>query len=90
MKELYNIRNKSLPYYMCRPIRGEKELAAALRREFLPKIARRLPGHHLVGQKHDFIVKFVAKHKKHYPFFFNMYQGNSNVSMHKICLRHTH
>ncbi|MDR1919229.1 MAG: hypothetical protein LBQ65_06245 [Tannerellaceae bacterium] len=48
---------------------GEKTLARALREEFVPKIARRLPGHHLNGFKHDFIVNTVKKHKGKHPYF---------------------
>ena len=44
-------------------------LAQALRTEFLPKIARRLPGHHLVGFRHDAIPEFVRNNKKRYPCF---------------------
>jgi len=60
---------RPLPYYMCENTREEFALAKALRREFLPKIATRLKAHHLNGFKHDFIVKFVAKHKKTHPCF---------------------
>lgn len=60
---------KSAPYYNVPVRQPERELAAALRREFVPKIARRLPGHHLKGFRHDEIVNFVKKHKKTHPFF---------------------
>jgi hypothetical protein len=50
--ELRNIRGKSLPYYTCDTARGERELAKALRAEFVPKLVHRLPGHHLVGLRH--------------------------------------
>jgi|GEM_PF-938677 len=63
---------RPLPYFTVHSSHAEKQLAAALRKEFVPKIARGLPGHHLRGFSHDFIVSFVKKHKKQYPFFLRM------------------
>lgn len=60
---------RPIPYFNTGSTRYEKELAAALRREFVPKISRRLPSHHLHGFPHNFIVKFVATQKKNYPWF---------------------
>jgi hypothetical protein len=67
--ELRNIKGKPLPYYTIDTARGERELAADLRKEFVPKLARRLPGHHLVGLRHDYMVNFVQRNKKNYPYF---------------------
>jgi hypothetical protein len=67
--ELKHIRGKSLPYYTCDTLGGERELAQALRAELIPKLARRLPGHHLAGLRHDYMVKFVLRNKRNYPFF---------------------
>lgn len=67
--ELKNIKGKSLPYYSTETIRGERELARDLRKELVPKLERRLPGHHLNGLRHDYIVNFVRKCKKNYPYF---------------------
>ena len=41
----YQIR--PLPYYTVEGNADEKRLAAALRREFVPKVKRLLPGQHL-------------------------------------------
>jgi hypothetical protein len=60
---------KPLPYYHTESELGERELARALRWEFAPKIARRLPGHHLNGFRHDFIIQTVQKHKVKHPYF---------------------
>lgn len=40
---------RPLPYYHTASSAEEKRLAAALRREFVPKVKRLLPGHHLGG-----------------------------------------
>jgi hypothetical protein len=48
-------RIRPLPYYNTPVSEPERELAARLRQEFVPKIARRLPGHHLRG----FDVRFL-------------------------------
>lgn len=58
-----------LPYYNTDVSQLERDLAASLRSEFVPKIARRLPGHHLRGFRHDYIVNAVKRMKKKYPFF---------------------
>jgi hypothetical protein len=60
---------KPLPYYQSEAMYNERVLAEALRREFVPKIARRLPGHHLKGFTHDFIIGAVKKYKARYPYF---------------------
>ena len=60
---------RPLPYFGAYPCCGERELAASLRRDFLPLLARRLPDHHLVGQKHGSVPAFVARHKKSFPYF---------------------
>lgn len=60
---------RPLPYFGCHPQRDERELAASLRRDFLPLLARRLPDHHLLGQKHGSVPVFVARHKKMFPYF---------------------
>jgi len=60
---------RPLPWFS---VSGEADgalLAQALRTEFLPKIARRLPGHHLVGFRHDATTEFVRNNKKRYPYF---------------------
>lgn len=60
---------RPLPYYTVEGNADEKRLAAALRREFVPKVKRLLPGHHLGGFRHDTIVNFVKRHKRNYPCF---------------------
>ena len=60
---------RPFPHYNVGYDQNERKLAKALRKEFIPKITRRLHGHHLCGHPHDFIVKYVANQKKHYPFF---------------------
>lgn len=67
--KIQTIKNKNLPYYTCPSYFREREIAAALRREILPKMQRRLPGHHLLGLPHDYIVKFVARNKNAYPYY---------------------
>lgn len=60
---------RPLPYYT---VAGHADFIAAaqsLRRELVPKIARRLPGHHLAGMRHDAVINFVKRHKKKYPCF---------------------
>jgi len=63
---------RPLPYFTVHSSREENQFAASLGKEFVPKIARRLPRHHLRGFSHDFIISFVKKHKKQYPFFLRM------------------
>lgn len=53
-----------LPYYNTEGSIAEKRLAAALRQEFVPKLKRLLPGHHLGGFTHGCIVRFVSHHKQ--------------------------
>ena len=60
---------RPLPYFGACPQVGERELAASLRRDFVPLLARRLPDHHLVGQRHGAVPAFVARHKKSFPCF---------------------
>lgn len=60
---------RPLPYYSTRTSGSQASLARALRDEFAPKVARRLPGHHLCGLPHGFVPEFVAKHKQKYPYF---------------------
>ena len=67
--KVISMNPRPFPHFNVGYVLQEKELAKALRKEFIPKIARRLPGHHLRGHSHDFIVKYVANQKKHYPFF---------------------
>lgn len=51
---------RPLPYFGAYAQSGERELAASLRRDFVPLLARRLPDHHLVGQRHGAVPAFVA------------------------------
>lgn len=60
---------RPLPYYHTASSAEEKRLAAALRHEFVPKVRRLLPGHHLGGFRHDTVVNFVKRHKRAYPCF---------------------
>lgn len=60
---------KNVPHYNCKVTSQEKQLAAALRMEFVPKISRRLRGHHLRGFKGGEVLDLVAKYKKEYPYF---------------------
>ena len=60
---------RPLPYYHTASSAEEKRLAAALRREFVPKVKRLLPGHHLGGFRHDTVVSFIKRHKRAYPCF---------------------
>ena len=63
-----NIR--TAPYYNVPNADWEYDLMRELRKELLPKIKRRMPWHHLSGFSHRYIVDYVAKHKKQYPFYF--------------------
>ncbi len=60
---------KPIPYYTSVDSRFHRALAADLRLCFRPAVARRLPAHHMAGQKQGFIPAFVAAHKKEYPYF---------------------
>ena len=64
--------SRPLPYFNIGTTVFERNLAASLRKEFIPKVARRLPDHHLRGFPHYFIVKYVATQKKNYPWFIQM------------------
>jgi hypothetical protein len=61
---------RPLPYYSTYVTNEERWLADNLRREFVPKIARRFKGHHLRGFSNDFITSFIRENKKTHPFFF--------------------
>ena len=61
--KVISMHPRPFPHFNVGYIPQEKELAKALRKEFIPKITRRLPGHHLRGHSHDFIVKYVANQK---------------------------
>lgn len=60
---------RPLPYFGAYAQSGGRALAASLRRDFVPLLARRLPDHHLVGQRHGAVPAFVARHKKSFPYF---------------------
>lgn len=60
---------RPLPYFGADPQWGERELAASLRRDFRGLLSRRLPDHHLVGQRHGAVPAFVARHKRSFPCF---------------------
>lgn len=60
---------KPLPYFNSASGYSDSKLASSLRAVFVPKIRKRLPGHHLRGFKHSFIVKYVRAQKKQYPYF---------------------
>lgn len=60
---------RPIPYFNTNSSHYERELAKTLRLLFIPKITKRLPGHHLRGFSHKFIVNYVATHKKPYPYF---------------------
>lgn len=61
--------SKPLPYFNSASGYSESKLASSLRSVFVPKIRKRLPGHHLRGFQHSFIVKYVGAQKKNYPWF---------------------
>lgn len=60
---------RPLPYYNIQGSWDDSRLAAALRREFVPKVKRLIPGHHLGGFRHDFKVSYIKRHKTNYPCF---------------------
>lgn len=60
---------RPVPYYTVPGTSSERRLAAALRATFVPQVRRRLPEHHLCGQRHDWVVRFVERHKARYPYF---------------------
>ena len=60
---------RPLPYFNTGSSVYEKNLAKALRKEFISKVSRRLTGHHLRGFEHSFIINYVATHKKNFPYF---------------------
>jgi hypothetical protein len=57
------------PYYNVSNQAYEYTLMRQLRNEFLPKLKRRFPSHHLCGWRHDYVVSFVSKQKQTYPYF---------------------
>ena len=61
---------RTAPYYNIPNVGWEYTLMWELRKELLPKIKRRMPWHHLSGFSHRYIIDFVAKNKRKYPFFF--------------------
>ncbi len=61
---------RPLPYYTTPTGLDERALAQSLRVDFKAKLARRLPGHHLVGFKQDTIIRYIQRYKKQYPYFF--------------------
>lgn len=63
---------RPLPYYTTTVTESERKLAQTLRQEFVPLLTRRLPGHHLRGFRHNFIVNTVKQTKKNYPFFLRL------------------
>lgn len=60
---------RPLPYYSTNVTLAERDLAHSLRTDFIPKIARRLPGHHLRGFGHREIIDCVQRCKRNYPYF---------------------
>lgn len=62
-----NIR--PLPYYNTNISELERDLASSLRMEFVPKVRRRLAGHHLRGFRHGDIVRMVKRCKQQHPWF---------------------
>lgn len=75
---------RPLPYYNMQGMADEKRLAAALRAEFVPKIKRLLPGHHLGGFRHDTIVNFIQRNKVNFPCFVR-----TDISRFYPSIRHT-
>lgn len=60
---------RPVPYHSAGPFTGERELARALRGDFLPLLRRRLPWHHLCGLPHGSASRFVERHRKDFPYF---------------------
>lgn len=60
---------KPIPYHTAYVSHKERDLAAALRQDFVPKIKRRFPHHHLCGLDQRWFVRFISLHKAKYPFF---------------------
>lgn len=60
---------RPLPYYSSNVTLAERDLAHSLRTDFIPKIARRLPGHHLRSFGHRDIIDCVQRCKRAYPYF---------------------
>lgn len=69
-KKAYPSAIRPLPYYNIEGTPDDVRLAKALRQDFVPKVKRLLPGHHLGGQRHDFSISFIKRHKVKYPYFF--------------------
>lgn len=60
---------RSLPYYGKSFFPGEQELGAALRKDTVTLVARRLPWHHLRGLPHGSVPRFVETYRKAWPVF---------------------
>ena len=60
---------RPLPYFNTYGTDAERSLARSLRAEFVPKVRRLLPGHHLGCWRHDAVVNFVKRHKHTHPYF---------------------
>lgn len=69
MKKPLQSTIRPLPYYTTEVTPDERALASALRKDFVPLLTRRLPGHHLRGFRHDYIINTVKRMKKKFPFF---------------------
>ena len=63
-----NIR--TAPYYNVPNADWEYTLMRELRKELLPKIKQRMPWNHWSGFSNQYIIGYVSKHKKQYPFYF--------------------
>lgn len=60
---------RPLPYFYTADDASDRQLATSLRKEFRSKVSRRLPGHHLRGWEHWFIVRWVADNRRNWPCF---------------------
>ena len=65
----YNVPLRPAPYITRIATPGQKADAAHYRQKIVPLVRRRLKNHHLAGFRNDFIVDYIATHKKNYPFF---------------------
>lgn len=63
---------RPLPYWNCPTSLSERVLASALRRDFVGKVSRALPLHHLKGFRAGEIVNTVSRLKKSHPFFLRL------------------
>lgn len=68
-QEISSYQIRPLPYVSLTGTAAERALARALRVEFVSKVRRLLPGHHLGGYRHDTVVRFVGRAKGRYPCF---------------------